>query len=347
MQPRLEQFVKKRWPIHILLWVISFYLLLHHFAMRTKPDHIDYIFTILFHISLVFTVYTNLFLLVPQFFQKRKYAWYFLLAFILIALGAGFNLFTFNTLSDFLFPGYYLVPIYDFLEACEFMGGYLLVSTLLKLSGAWFKVQKQEKQLLKLEKEKLALELKALKMQVQPHFLFNSLNSLYSLAQEKDDRAGDYIVKLADILRYSLYQSKDDLVPLDIEIQQLKNYLELQKLRMETHESIKSSILLKNSKEHFIPPLLLITLVENAFKHGKLPDGEKEFIDIKITSNLDQINFWMKNPLKTLGGKNIKSGLGLDNTRRRLNLLFPGNHKLKAGRINNHFETELEIGFSN
>jgi len=218
---------------------------------------------------------------------------------------------------------------------------------LLKLSKGWFELYETKQLLEKLKSEKLQAELSALKGQINPHFLFNSLNSIYSLSIDNEPITSDFILKLSDVLRYMIYEANDERVPLKKEINYLQNYIELQRLRVDEKAKINVEIKgeLNNQK---VAPLLLIPLVENGFKHGIKGETENSFIDVFINVEGQDFYFNVKNNKGQIDEiENGKfNGIGLKNVQRRLELLYPEKHKMKIKETNSTFEIDLKIDLS-
>jgi sensor histidine kinase YesM len=331
----IRNFLKKtaqhRMVQHLLFWAVSFYVLMRLFAYSDEVSTVDIIYTFLFHLSIWLTVYINLNWLIPVYFKAEKYGLYFLLLAISTCISIGFNLLTFNYLSDILFPGYYFIAYYGFWEIGEFIIAYIIITSLIKLSKSWFKYREIQGQLQRLETEKSAAELSALKSQVNPHFLFNSLNNLYSLALDKDDRTPGIILRLSQTMRYLLYESNADFVPLEKEIEHLNNYVEMQRLRVGEKANISFVVQGEVGKRQ-IAPLLFLPLVENGFKHGIKGDTEGAFIKIRLQVLDNQLVFKTENNKGTVDDVEkgqYSGGVGLENLRRRLNLLYPGRHHLE------------------
>jgi LytS/YehU family sensor histidine kinase len=207
----------------------------------------------------------------------------------------------------------------------------------LKFILDWFLNEKVKS---RLENEKLIAELAFLKSQINPHFLFNSLNNIYSLAYQKAEKTPEAILKLSEIMRYMLYESNVDKVALSDEIRYLQNYIELQKLRFKDHIHIKFEIIgdLFGLK---ITPLILISFVENAFKHGIATDID---VPISITLNLSQgkLFFQVVNK-KSEMNKDMTGGIGLSNVKRRLELLYKGQYNLNIDDKNDIYRCELNL----
>lgn len=326
----LNKIARNRPLQHGLFWVFSFYLLARLFAYSDELAKVDLIYTFLFHLPLLLAVYVNLRWLIPRYLRSKKYIAYSLLLVVLMFLNAGFNLLIFNYLCDYLFPGYYFIAYYGYWELMEFVAAYIGITTLIKLSKGWFRYLETKDQLQRLEAEKNSAELSALKSQVNPHFLFNSLNNLYSLALDHDERTPGIILRLSQTMRYLLYESNADFVPLSKEVEHLQNFVEMQRLRV----GEKAEILFEvqgDMRDQRIAPLLFLPLVENGFKHGIKGETQGAFIRILLQIGEGQLIFKTENNKGHVDEvvKDYPSGgVGLENLRRRLLLLYPGKHQL-------------------
>lgn len=185
-------------------------------------------------------------------------------------------------------------------------------------------------------------ELALLKAQINPHFFFNTLNNIYSLVYKKSDNAPAAVMKLSEIMRYMIYESKAELVPLEKEVEQLENYIELERLRTRNPEFISIEVS-GNPATHFIPPMLLLTFAENAFKHGRRKVSNPGII-FNIRAEEGYLYYNVKNYILKEPHNNHKGeGIGLQNTRRRLNLLYPKCHKLEIISDSEKHEVRLEL----
>jgi two-component system, LytTR family, sensor kinase len=195
-----------------------------------------------------------------------------------------------------------------------------IFSTAIRLINQWFKAEQRNKQI---ENEKLNTELSFLKAQINPHFLFNTLNNIYSLAEDKSDKTPAAVMKLSNIMRYVLTEAKNDSVPLEKEIQLITDYLDLQKLRVTSKTSIHFEVQ-GDPRGKKVSPLLFLPFVENAFKYG-VSNRELSPIQILLTIADQHLQFMVSN-YKHLNGtikETDKTGIGINNTRRRLELLYP------------------------
>ncbi len=193
-----------------------------------------------------------------------------------------------------------------------------------------------------IQSEKLRTEVSYLKAQINPHFLFNTLNSLYALALEKSDAAPEAILKLSAMMRYVVTESSRDSVPLESEISYIKNYISLQQLRMGDSMPF-SFIITGDASGKSISPMLLIPFIENAFKHGLNPE-EDSFIAVNIDITEDELALSVKNNKVAVAIPiEEKSEQGIENTRQRLEYLYPQKHKLAIFDTDASFEVKLTL----
>ena len=178
---------------------------------------------------------------------------------------------------------------------------------------------KQATQQLRIEKQEA--ELNYLKSQTNPHFLFNTLNNIYSLARDKSDLAPDSILRLSKILRFMLYEAGGSYIAIEQELKIITDYIELEKLRYDESLSINFHHDIEDMKQT-LPPLLLIPLVENAFKHGVSETRGQPFIDIHLAVSKRQLTFLVRNSSEASADKSVRENIGLSNLRRQLELLY-------------------------
>jgi LytS/YehU family sensor histidine kinase len=188
----------------------------------------------------------------------------------------------------------------------------------------WF--YQQWKWLKTLESKKSKAELSLLKSQINPHFFFNTLNNLYGLVVEKSDDAPDVVLKLSDIMRYTIYMGKEDFVPLQDEIEYLKSYIDLHKIRYQKKVDIQFNC--SQEKNGQVAPLLLIIPLENAFKHGVESLTENAYIHVDLKMTNGTIYFDIENNFERIES-NKNRGIGLENLKQRLELLYPHKHKMQ------------------
>ena len=221
------------------------------------------------------------------------------------------------------FSGYIPIGFINGLRVALVAAG---VATSIKLLKHWYE---KEYRNTVLQKEKLNAELQSLKAQLHPHFLFNTLNNIYSITQNSSPVASEMLVKLSDLLRYILYQCDQPLVKLSQEFQLIKDYIALEKIRYTKDLDIDVS-LPADANGYCIAPLLLLPLVENCFKHGSSKLIEQPWIKIQAEQKDNYLLLKLINA-KPAGGEDghFESGIGLRNVQKRLDLLYPGRHELK------------------
>jgi hypothetical protein len=215
---------------------------------------------------------------------------------------------------------------------------YGIYALLIQLAIGWFDTQKLKTELLL---EKQSGELALLRSQINPHFLFNTLNNIYSLVYKKSEDAPEAVMKMSSIMRYMLYDATTDNVLLEKEIEYLKSFIELEKLRIK-HKDFVDLTISGNVEGRTIAPMLLIPFVENAFKHGS-KNVTNPGIRINLFIGPQEIRFEVSNYLRKnlTATQDLMSGIGLNNIRRRLNLLYPGRHQLEIISDENSFNVKL------
>lgn len=212
-----------------------------------------------------------------------------------------------------------------------------LISTVICETREWYKQDRKRKEM---EKEKLRSELSFLKSQVNPHFLFNSLNGIYALAIKKSDKTPEALLQLSDLLRHMLYDADQKLVPLKKEVDYLKNYIQLQRLRLSDDAKISFDVTGDLSAK-MIEPMLFIPFVENAFKHGV--DSEGADIKIMLSIKGRHLVFEIVNRISKAKSKDASSGIGLANVKKRLDLHYGDDYVLHQGESQGFFKVDLHL----
>lgn len=337
--------IENRWLHHILFWVVlvvPFSLVLggnpqYSYAQAFRD-------VILQSASYAVMVYINILILIPRYLQQRKFATYFGLLTLFMTLTIPIH-----SLADY-YSDYNAGPrlngtlVYSKLLFLSFINMAVMISltTALKFAKKWFVHQREHQAL---EREKLQAELKYLKAQINPHFLFNTLNNLYSLTLKKSDQAPEMVLKLSEMMRYMLYHSNERKVPIEKEIDYMKNYIDLEKIRQLDRTEIKFEVdeALYGSS---IAPLLLIPFLENSFKHGVNNNTESSWVNIIMKKSCGKLDLIIENskPTKAVPKHNGKDhGIGLVNVKRRLDLLYPDKYKLDIEDTPTHYRTELNL----
>jgi LytS/YehU family sensor histidine kinase len=207
-----------------------------------------------------------------------------------------------------------------------------------------FERQQQDKAMADIARQQIRTELQLLQQQINPHFLFNTLNNLYALSLNKSDDAPELLRQLADLLHYTVYQGQQSLVPLDAEIDYLKNYLALQQLRS-NHKNSLHCVWPSGVENWQIPPLLLIIPIENMYKHAaeRMQQACEMFINLDIIGHTLRLRCHNSLAPNFVGHP---QGIGLENLQRRLTLLFPGRHILRSEKVGEQWHTHMELALS-
>ncbi|WP_222984770.1 sensor histidine kinase [Flagellimonas meishanensis] len=334
---------------HILFWVV----IMFSFAISewSYSDSLKdaIIFELLFLPSRLIAVYVNWFVLIPRILYRNKLLTYFATLILVLAVTAiAHRYFVLYWGYPKFFPHWMDGHITDVFNLPRLLQNALIIVSPVaftagfKLFSDWFN-QRKETELLREEKKNA--ELKFLKSQINPHFLFNTLNSIYGLALEKSDKTPNLILKLSDILSYTLYESAMNKVSLTKEIELIKDIIALQEERFGKRMDISFSV--EGETENLqIPPLILIPLVENAFKHGIHNEVKKGWIDIKLIAGTDSLMFKIANSVPSVREDGNSEGLGLKNISRRLELLFEDRHTLEIKSEDKTFSVVMEITFN-
>ncbi len=337
--------------IHITGWGLFFGL-----PFLIFPKYPDFNMTdkVLHHsvtvLSLMVVFYMNYFVLTEKFLFRRETRNFLLSNFFLIlVIGIAIHFWQENNMQPMplnvkfppeILPHGILFLLRDFVSL-------LVVAVLcvtIKMTGKWYKTEaeRQEEQ-----NERTEAELNNLRQQLNPHFLFNTLNNIYAQIAISPDEAQNSMLELSKLLRYVLYENNGNFVALERELNFIHNYVELMRIRLTPDVDMKIKIDIAE-KEKTVAPLLFITLIENAFKHGISPT-QPSFIEIDIHQNTDkQLNCTIKNSYFPKDESDQSgSGIGLENLRRRLEILYPHKHILRTEKIDDTFVAELIIPLKN
>ncbi len=272
--------------------------------------------------------------------QRQRYWSYALgLAILFLIMPAIFR-FSFDGLSEWLFRDYFFVALYSGYEVFAFTLIYLLAGTLLTISESWFRQQKRLVQLAQLEEQSKKAEIKILRAQINPHFLFNSLNIIYHEAKNKTKAAPALILKLSEMLRYVVDKLDQEKVSLAEEVIYLSNFVDFHKERLNQPEKVQFTAT-GNFGSHTIIPLVLITFVENSFKHANM-NAENSFIDIRMELEGRLFSFSCTNSFEEENSTE-HGGTGMANARRRLELAYQDRQNLEIIKNNGMFEVNLNL----
>ncbi|MCL6268030.1 sensor histidine kinase [Flagellimonas myxillae] len=325
-------------PRKELIFQIVLHLLVFLFYSydRRHPE-ID-IYEITFFISYILAGVVITYYLMPKFLYQKKH-WKFFGSVLLVIVGVILleelvleQIFFPGTKRAQAFPGVYyalfeVVPVIAIL--CGFKFG-------------WDALQKQ-KLIDELQGAMQESELQFLRSQINPHFLFNNLNNLYSYALESSPKTPEIILELSGVLRYMLYECKEKYVPLKKELEQLGNFIKLYRLQIEDRGKVQFRV--DQIKSGFkVAPLILIVFIENAFKHSQSGQSSNIEIDINVSQKGNQLQFECNNNFEpNTNLDSVANGIGLKNVKKRLNLLYPGRHKLQVKEGDNQFSVVLTM----
>ncbi len=329
---------------HILFWCFSYVVLLGLFTGSGKTEKIDYIYTLLFHLTLLPFVYVNLEVFIPDFLSSKRYLYFIVSLILLIPLAAEINLMLFDRWIDRILPGYYFISYYSFADVAKIVTVYLAITSLLKLSRGWFRLTDANRRLSQLQKENSEAELKVLKGQINPHFLFNSLNGIYSMSLNKAEETPETVLKLSEILRYVIYDTNSNQISLSKEVKFLQDYIDLQKIRSDSRAKLTFKISGETDK-FLIAPMLLLPLVENSFKHGVKGSPDKSYINIDLSVMDHDFSFTIENNrgvVDEIEGNEYK-GIGIENVRKRLSMIYPGMHEFTVTDSQLFFRVSIKI----
>ena len=346
--PSLKKQIKS-WSKHDSFYHVIFWISLFLVMLATSIPSMGFVQALLTDfINVGFfagITYFNYFYLFPKYLKDRNLWWHF------GALGVVSLLITpIKTIFLFFFSSgnielqsHYLNDQF-FIFISTFFAG--TSTTIYKVMNDWLIQQRDKKEL---ESQTLQSELKFLKSQINPHFLFNTLNSLYALTLKKSDLAPEIVLKLSEMMRYMLYECNEKEVPLHKEINYMQNYLELEKLR----HGAKMLINLKVNgevSEQKISPLILIPFIENSFKHGINNQITQGFVNLELNvfdNDLQMILENSKSPSLPKIGDKRSGGIGLVNVRRRMAILYPEHHHLEIKESPNTYKIELNLNLIN
>jgi two-component system LytT family sensor kinase len=288
--------------------------------------------------------YLNSLWIFPNFFEKRRFILYLVINVLLLGVLSHI----FFMVDGYIFVNYTTEPLpedlprmFPYMRIFSMLIFITFISLIFSLIR---KVQVQDGKEKQLSKEKSDTEIQLLKAQINPHFIFNSMNNIYSLAYSKSDQAPEAILKLSEMLRYVYYDCNRDEVTLGAELEYIRNYMAFQQMKS-PHEQ---NIVLESEgiDESFrIAPMLFIPFVENSFKYSKIEELQDASVGIKLTTEDNKLCFRITNTHPE-NGKSPGSGMGIENVRNRLALTYPGTSSLEFKDENSSFEVVMKIGKS-
>ncbi len=299
----------------------------------------NFLYVLIFHLTIVVAVYINIRFLITRYLSKGR-IWVYLVNTLGLAIVAGIlNYALFDLFIDLIFPQMFFLSWFTVPELILIMMVYLTITTVIILLVKYW-------QMIIDNREKVQHELSALKAQINPHFLFNNLNTIYALASRGDQRTKDVILQLSDFLRYVLYDTSSEKIQLEKEIEIIKTYVGLQKERINPDVTEIILNITGDFSGALIAPLLLLPLAENCFKHGV--GKNKGTILIEIAYSNHELHFITKNPVARREDpvNNEQGKIGIKNVEKRLNLLYPGKHLLSFDENGDTFSVDLKLNLS-
>lgn len=346
LSERLYHLFSIRWVQHISFWLVFLLLLAtRYFHMEEEKIAQELLIDLVQFSIIACLVYFNLLVLLPRLWNKGEYKKYLLAIFsselVIISI---------------LITIFYVVPNHEFkprmlksplmvLIISFFKTNIFIFSTsLFHFAKEWMKLKDENLKYTEKAQEQLEAEISILKAQVNPHFLFNTLNNIYSMSLYDSNKTPEMILKLSQLISYMLYECKDEEVSLEKEIQFIKNYIDLESVRVEDIAKINLNI---NGEDpgHKVPPLLFIPLIENAFKHGISTEQSSSEININLAISENKIDLEINNPIDSLEEEKDKEigGLGIENVKKRLKLLFPDHHIFDISQNKMLYTTKLSL----
>ncbi|HNV98241.1 MAG TPA: histidine kinase [Chitinophagales bacterium] len=330
---------KQQWLLHVVFWMAYLVLLTMVFA-RFLPLEQALLRNTITGLVLAPMVYLNLYVFVPNLLFTKRFSAYAGSILILLLISSPLRAwldqrFAFNAYNPLVLnsPAHYATIVFSSLVM-------LAVTTTLRLFQDWYA---KTQLAINYERLQLEAELRFLKAQINPHFLFNTLNNIYTLTYLEGKTAAPHILQLSGLMRYMLYESDEHLVPLSKELGYIQDYLQLQQLKngktdrvLWDVEGVSDGIL--------IAPLILIPFIENAFKHGNALDNTSGYIHGKLKAENDTLIFHLENSIDAAATKkDAVGGVGLENVRKRLQILYPNKHMLNISGTQDTFTVQLTL----
>lgn len=330
---------------HLMYWVSYALIGSYVFSYQQNFPYIFYLLNLVVHLPvLILYTYFVIYRLVPNLLLRGRYFTFLGLLAVSSAVASLLKLYVSKNVYYSLFIPKALHPhewytLDSLMINLLWIIGPTVLFAMFKYYKNWIKSQDISNET---ERKRMAAELQVLKGQLNPHFLFNTLNNIYSLALSKSDKTAVVIAKMSDMFHYILYECNAMEVPVSKELKLIEDYIEMEQLRYSDRLSIQFEKEIDN-RNHLIPPMLLYAFVENCFKHGSSPDPDLPWIKIFLRVKNNILTFEVRNSIPKKQ-KNINAeGVGLLNAKRRLELIYPTTHQLTVREENNEFFVRLEI----
>jgi len=326
---------------HTLFWVFTGLNIAYDIIEYLPYDPVGFFASVFIRmILLAGLVYGNLYILIPFVFNRNKLLYWILLVLCVVLFVVAYK-------PSYFITTRYVGEVSDQLWVKIVNRGFaairmLLTSLFLKFIKDWFL---QEKQISEITNTQLTTELHYLRSQVNPHFLFNTLNNIYSLTLKKSDKAPEVVLRLSEMMEYMLYESDDSRVPLEKEIKNLSNYLEIEKIRQGNNATIDFAVTGEFHGKK-IAPLLFLPLLENAVKHGINKSIVGSFLNAKLSISSEQLTFTVENNNPVQEGTIKGERIGIQNLKKRLELFYKDHYSLHIDNSGGRFMVKLTIVFS-
>lgn len=337
---KIYAFFSRRIVYHTVLWllyIVSFTIMQGRLSGDYWFEFTNEIVKVIFY---GLGVYFNLLYLIPNYLSQKKFLTYCGLLVItaivitpLQVIALYFKAFDLPMYQSYLLDNMTWFFIVSFL--------FISLTTVMKIIADWVRHQRDRKEL---ETQTMQSELRFLKSQINPHFLFNTLNNLYALTLKKSDKAPEIVLKLSEMMRYMLYECNEKWVPLAKEVNYIRNYLDLERLRQGKQVNITFEID-GNVSNQKIAPLLFIPFLENCFKHGLTHNIADGYVHIRMLVQEDEVDLYIENSKPKIPNQfhRRSGGIGLVNVRRRLNILYPNKHELNVENAPNSYAIHLHV----
>lgn len=329
----IPSWLQKRWVYHALLWLLFVIVNIFNLYLQVPEGiAVDYqeTFRFLMHILLpgfigVYAIFWGF----KKYLEQKKFAAFFLLCLLVLSICTILSM-------------YVSRPFWGL----EDMGGshdfFNMLYVLSLAAGAKFFKQsiKARGELQQLKVKTAEMELNALKAQINPHFLFNNLNNIYSKLQDDTEKGAEMVLELADVMRYHLELSSKEKVSISEEMRIIQSYIEIERLRLNDNCDLQTNIQ-ADAPSLFIAPLILLPFIENAFKHGTHPT-KSCYVHIDLSTENRTLKMWIKNSI-IHDKRVVKTNVGLENTTKRLGILYEGRHDLNMTETEDDFEVQIAI----
>jgi hypothetical protein len=334
---------QKKIGYNILLWLGLYFLWILVFQKRAFAFSKTMTVEFCYLLFVAANYYLNIYFIIPRFLYRKKYVWFASLFIAGIVTAALLRVPLATWLSEHYFAPGKPPPAFSELFLNSLTNIFIWVISLVGLKLMLDRIRFQ-KYIDGVEKEKIKTELDFLKAQFNPHFLFNSINSIYGNIDKRNSTARGMLLTFSEMLRYQLYECNTDSINIEKEITYIRNYVGLQESRKT--DNLEINLQIDNNLEGFsIAPLLFITFIENAFKYVSHYENKINRINIRLNRNNGNLFFYCTNTKEELNGHSLPNhnGIGIVNVKRRLELLYPEKHELTLHSLDNFYEVKLKI----